>query len=280
MRMKICKLLALAFPLLLSACGTTYSLPEVSATSQAQAKQMFAQERARPVISTSNVNAANQRFQRVVSRVKPVAEAFCAKQNQEGSGKVCNLPVLVDLDMTHENAYHTRNPDGQPYIAFSVPMLMQVRNDDELAFVLGHEYAHHIADHIDKQQQQAMAGALIMGMITATGQAYATQANPYRYTGNDHAELRRSMESGAAAGQMAYSQSYELESDVLATHIAAAAGYDPVKGAKFFARPAPARTATGRLSFWGTHPPNATRLATVIETRAQAAAGRGLRKKQ
>ncbi|MBJ3764641.1 M48 family metalloprotease [Maribius pontilimi] len=121
-----------------------------------------------------------------------------------------------------------------------------------------------------------MAGAIILGAITATSQAYATQANPYRYTGADSAEMRRNMELGVAIGQKAYSQSYELESDVIATYITKNAGYDPVEGAKFFARPAAARTSAGNLSFWGTHPPDAKRLATVIETAKKAGSGQML----
>ena len=106
--------------------------------------------------------------------------------------------------------------------------------------------------------------------------AYATSADPYRYTGNDAAEMRRNMGLGAAVGQKAYSQSYELESDVIATHITKAAGYDPIEGAKFFARPEDAKTEAGNLSFWGTHPPDALRLATVIETAKAAEAGEAL----
>lgn len=264
----------------LAACGTTYDLPEVSSASTTEAKTMFAQERATAQATTYNPAEAAARFRRVVSRVKPAAVSFCQSQSVDRPGKVCDLPILIDDEMPVANAYQTRDNADRPFIAFTIPMLLDVRNDDELAFVLGHEYAHHIADHIEKGRQQAMAGALILGALTATSQAYATSANPYRYTGNDSAEMQRNMGLGAAAGQSAYSQSYELESDVVATHIARAAGYDPVEGAKFFARPAPAKTSAGNLSFWGTHPPNAVRLGTVIETAKAAASGGALVRKQ
>jgi len=81
---------------------------------------------------------------------------------------------------------------------------------------------------------------------------------------------------GMALGHSAYSQSYELESDVIATHITRAAGYDPIEGAKFFARAAAAKTSAGNLSFWGTHPPDAVRLATVIEAEKVVSARQGL----
>jgi Zn-dependent protease with chaperone function len=264
----------------LSACGTSYTVPSISAGSEATAKAMFAQERAVTKRRTTSSKAAAARFDRVVSRVKPVAMAFCQQEAAKSGAKPCDLPVFVDTKMPVANAYHTRDDQDRPFVAFTVPMLMQIENDDELAFILGHEYGHHIADHIEKSRQQALAGAIIMGALTATSQAYASQGNPYRYTGGDSAEMQRNMQLGAAVGQKAYSQSYELESDVLATYITKQAGYDPVKGAKFFARPAAARTSNGNLSFWGTHPPDAKRLATVIETAKSAEAGQALARKK
>ncbi len=88
------------------------------------------------------------------------------------------------------------------------------------------------------------------------------------------------MALGAAMGNQAFSQTYELESDVLGAHIAKAAGYDPVEGAKFFARPEAAQTQAGNLSFWGTHPPDEKRLATVIDTAEAIKAGKNLTLKQ
>ncbi|MDC1291807.1 M48 family metalloprotease, partial [Planktomarina temperata] len=144
----------------------------------------------------------------------------------------------------------------------SMPLLKDTESDDEVAFVMSHEFGHLIGRHIDKQKKQALTGAIILGAITAYGNAYAASAGQY-YDPND---VTRSMELGAAVGSKAYSQTYELESDTLGTYIAQLAGYDPVNGAKFFARPEDVRTRAGNLSFWGTHPPNEKRLATVIAT--------------
>ncbi|MCD1616499.1 M48 family metalloprotease [Salipiger manganoxidans] len=270
--------LSLAF-MSLTACGTTYSLPEVSEGSEAQARTMFAAEQSKTHRAKTSSQAAVARLERVASRVKPVASSFCQSQLGERADKSCDLPILIDRDMPVANAYHTRDAEDQPYVAVTVPMLLEIGSDDELAFILGHEYGHHIADHIEKGRQQALAGALILGAITAAGQAYATEANPYRYTGGDSAEMERNVNLGMALGHSAYSQSYELESDVIATHITRAAGYDPIEGAKFFARAAAAKTSAGNLSFWGTHPPDAVRLATVIEAEKAASAGQALARK-
>jgi len=139
---------------------------------------------------------------------------------------------------------------------------MDARSEDELAFVMGHEFGHHIATHIQKQQQQAMVGAIALGTLTAVAQANNQYSDPYA----DQLAIESSMALGAALGNMAYSQAYELEADVIGTYITRSAGYDPVKGAKFFARPEPVRSTDGKLSFWGTHPPDSKRLATVIAT--------------
>jgi Zn-dependent protease with chaperone function len=263
--------LALLFAGVLSACGTTYEVPKAGDAEVARAKEIFAEESnpktAKSGAQLSEARAAAQ-YRRVVARVEPVAEAFCKKQTAEKPAFDCDVRIAVDDKMPERNAYQTIK-DGKPIIAFSIPFIRDARNEDELAFVLGHEFGHHIGQHIHKQEQQAIAGALILGAITAVGQGYATQANPYRSTAYDQAEMQRSVELGMAAGQAAFSQTYELESDMIGTYIAKAAGYDPVKGARFFARPEAKKSQTGKLSFWGTHPPDQKRLATVIATVAK-----------
>ena len=49
-------------------------------------------------------------------------------------------------------------------------------------------------------------------------------------------------------------------------------------GARFFARPEAAQTTQGQLSFWGTHPPDEKRFATVLATVDQINANVGLRR--
>ncbi len=82
--------------------------------------------------------------------------------------------------------------------------------------------------------------------LTAAANSYSESNGGY-YDAN---AVMQSVEAGAALGSQAYSQSYELESDTLGTRITAAAGYDPVKGAMFFARPEAAKTTSGKLSFY------------------------------
>ncbi|MDP5361691.1 MAG: M48 family metalloprotease, partial [Paracoccaceae bacterium] len=68
---------------------------------------------------------------------------------------------------------------------------------------------------------------------------------------------------GASVGARTYSKEFELEADALGSRIAAAAGFDPLRGAEFFFRiPDPGDR------FLGTHPPNAERLRTVRQVAA------------
>lgn len=64
---------------------------------------------------------------------------------------------------------------------------------------------------------------------------------------------------------------------MIGTYIAQAAGYDAVRGARFFARSEqPPQREDGALSFWGTHPDDEDRLALVIETARALRSGQGL----
>jgi predicted Zn-dependent protease len=143
------------------------------------------------------------------------------------------------------NAYQTLDRNGQPILAFTLPLIAQVRNQDELAFVMGHEAAHHISGHIPRQQQNAAAGAILLGGLAAI-------------TGASQTVVDQAVDIGAGVGARSYSKNFELEADALGTVITHNAGYNPVRGAEFFSQlPDPGNR------FLGTHPPNAQRIETV-----------------
>ncbi|SEI03941.1 M48 family metallopeptidase [Paracoccus alkenifer] len=262
---------------LLAGCGTTYDMPGVDKAATNRAGILFAQAQVAPPRSPASARTGEERFNRVARRVQPVAEQLCRQELAPSKQVDCAVALELDRTMAERNAYFTYAKPGNkaPVIRLTVPMLQDVESDDEVAFILGHEYGHLIGQHIAKQQQQAMAGALILGAITAYGNAQAAAAGQ----SHDPNAISRSVELGAAVGQVAYSQTYELESDMLGTRIAAAAGYDPVKGAQFFARSESTRSKAGQLSFWGTHPPDSKRLAMVIATMAEIEGKQALARK-
>jgi predicted Zn-dependent protease len=192
---------------------------------------------------------AIQNFREVVDRVEPVAEALCREKTR---GVQCDLEIVVDdRPGMPANAFQTVDQMGRPIVGFTLALIADARNADELAFVMGHESAHHILGHIGRQQESAMTGALVAGVLASM-------------SGADAAAITRAQDVGAEVAARSYSKEYELESDALGTEIAWAAGFDPVRGAVFFSRlPDPGD------EFLGSHPPNAQRIALVRQTLAE-----------
>lgn len=195
-----------------------------------------------------NASAAARSFVQVVRTLEPVAERECRNRT---TGLNCDFNIVVD-DRPGQpaNAFQTLDENGRPIVAFTLALIADARNADELAFVLGHETAHHIAGHIARQQQNAMAGAVIFAGIATL-------------SGGDATAVRTAQELGAEVGARRYSKDFELEADALGTIITARAGYNPLRGAEFFTRiPDPGDR------FLGTHPPNSSRIDTVRRTMA------------
>ncbi len=229
---------ALAFAAL-AGCAAPAPPPQVPPPGAAGA-ELPADERA--ALRTAAMRAADN-FVSVVERVEPVAERVCRERTE---GVDCDFRIYVDdRPGVPPNAFQTIDPRGGPAIVFSLALIADARNQDELAFVLGHEAAHHIEGHIPRSQASAELGALVLG-----GLAEVTGQGPER--------VDAALRLGAAVGSRRYAREFELEADALGTVIAHRAGYDPVRGAEFFARiPDPGDR------FLGTHPPNAERVALV-----------------
>ncbi len=191
---------------------------------------------------------AMNNFNAVVQRLEPVAEQYCRRQAPNLN---CNFKIVIDdRPASGPNAFQTLDANGRPIIGFNLPLIAEARNRDEIAFVFAHEAAHHIEGHIARQQSNATLGGLLGGIAAAA-------------VGVDAQNADRLQQVGATVGARSYSKNFELEADALGTRIAAAGGYDPLRGAQFFFRiPDPGD------KFLGTHPPNADRLRTVQQVAA------------
>ncbi len=192
--------------------------------------------------------AAARTFDEIVNRVVPVAGAICEQRTRNVP---CDFIIAVDdrIDAP-PNAFQTLDDFGRPVLVFTLALIADARNADELAFVMGHEAAHHIAGHIPRQQTEAMTGAILAGTLATLG-------------GADAAAIQAAQDMGAQVGARRFSKDFELEADALGTEIAWRAGFDPVRGAEFFTRiPDPGDR------FLGSHPPNAQRMAVVRQTAA------------
>ena len=204
-----------------------------------------------PTSSGPQVPVSVARAIEVTRVIEPVAESVCRRETPRQN---CDFAILVNRDPSSGiNAFQTIDPEtGRPVVILTIGLIQEVRNADELAFVIGHEVAHHIAGHLDAQLEAARAGAQILG---ARAQA----------EGATQAEIIEAAQAGALIGARQFSQSAELEADALGTIIACRAGFDPTIGAEFFNQlPDPG------VQILGTHPPNAVRIATVRQTAARS----------
>jgi predicted Zn-dependent protease len=202
-----------------------------------------------PALDRDGARAAVRSFLQVIDTVEPVAEATCREQAPTAN---CDFRIVVDdRPGVPPNAFQTLDRTGRPIVAFTIPLIAEVRNQDEMAFILSHEAAHHILGHLARQRQNATLGAEVFGQLAGV------------IGGSNPDAVQAAQEFGAAIGARSYSKDFELEADRLGTVIAARSGYDPLVGAEFFFRiPDPGNR------FLGTHPANAERVAVVRRTAA------------
>jgi len=201
-----------------------------------------------PVGPATSAGRSPVSFAAVVQRLEPLAEQMCRQQAPRAN---CDFRIFVDSRPGQPpNAYQSVDAQGRPEIGFTSALIASAQNNDELAFIMGHEAAHHIAGHLDQTRNTAMAGALLGGLLASV-------------IGGTPADVDLAQNIGGTVGARTYSKGFELEADRLGTIIAYRAGYDPLAGALFFTRiPDPGD------QFLGTHPPNAARLQAVRQTMA------------
>jgi Zn-dependent protease with chaperone function len=192
-------------------------------------------------------------FVGVVAEVEPVAEALCRRRAE---GRNCDLLIVVDdRPGLPPNAFQTVDRAGRPVVGFTLALIADARNADEIAFVMGHEAAHHILGHIPRREQTAIGTAILAGALA-------------RASGADARSVAEAERLGAEVGARGYSKEFELEADALGAEIAERAGFDAIRGAAYFSRlPDPGDR------FLGTHPPNAERQALVARVTRRLRAG-------
>lgn len=168
----------------------------------------------------------------------------------------CDYPVLVNAaDMI--NAFATGSQ-----IVIMRGMLRFIRDDLELAVVVGHELAHNTMKHIDKQKGNMLLGSLLD--ILAATRGVNTQGA-----------------FGSLAG-LVYSKDFEAEADYVGLYFTARAGYEIDKAPNFWRRMASANPGgIQQRSFGASHPSTPERFLSlekiVEEIRAKKAAGTDLR---
>lgn len=186
---------------------------------------------------------AKARVQRVGQKL--VRESFAAKSPYRFSFHVLADPRTV-------NAFAL--PGGPIFVTEG--LLRRLRNEAELAAVLGHEIAHVIARHSSEQlAKQQLTQGLVGAAVLGTGDYTTAQI-------------------GQLVGgliNMRYGRDDELESDALGIRIMAEAGYDPRAMLGVMEMLAKASGGSRQPEFFSTHPAPENRLARIREELARRA---------
>jgi len=166
----------------------------------------------------------------------------------------CDFPVGLHLAEVI-NAF----ADGRQ-VMVTRGMLRFVRDDLELAVVIGHELAHNTMKHIEKQTGNALLGTLL-----------------------DLFAASRGVNTQGAFGDMAalvYSREFEAEADYVGLYFTARAGHDIEAAPNFWRRMAAANPGGIQRGFASSHPSTPERFLAlekvVEEIRAKRAGGKPL----
>lgn len=194
-------------------------------------------------------------FVSVVQQMEPAIEQQCLARRR--TPVRCDFQFVVDDRPGLEpNAFQTVDAAGRPIIGFTISLINETHNSDEIAFVVGHEASHHILGHLDAKASSARTGAIIFGTIAAAA-------------GIDATAVQGAQSMGAQLGSRYFSKDWELQADYLGAIIAAQAGYDPMRGAAFFDRlPDPGDRVMG------SHPSRNARKAQVARALDDLRSGR------
>jgi predicted Zn-dependent protease len=139
-------------------------------------------------------------------------------------------------------------PGGFIFVTTSLVELCQ-RNENEVAFILGHEMGHVIRGHAMNR------------IVSDSAVAAASRAVPIR--GVLSGWLRK---VGVQFLESTYSQELESEADQLGVHLMAAAGYDPRASVQLFRRLAELKSAPDEFdigSYFSSHPPFNVRIENI-----------------
>lgn len=166
--------------------------------------------------SVKDLDAMETRLGTIVEKVAPSATKLC--RELQGPEANCDMRVVIDAKGRGLNAH----ADGKQ-IVFNPAMIDFAKNDTHLAFILSHEYSHHIMGHVKATQQNVMGGALLGTLADMIAASQGANTNG------------QFGQMGAKAALLSYSPEFEHEADYIGLYILARAGY-PIQDAPGFWR--------------------------------------------
>jgi predicted Zn-dependent protease len=140
-------------------------------------------------------------------------------------------------------------------VAVFTGLLQFVRDDDELATVLGHEMAHALAHHAN--ERLALNPAEVRELRAANSRLANLDESRRR-------SLIGLLDAGAALDSLSYNRFQESEADHIGVFLMTFAGYDPEAALSFWERMRAASAGSIRLpEILSDHPADARRLAQL-----------------
>lgn len=206
---------------------------------------------------------------RVIAPVRKASYDVCMEleQPEERCDLMNSSFVTVYVNDDRHNAF----ADEYDEVHMLGGMVGSSGNDDEVAAVLAHEFAHIMLGHVEKKMKNAMAG-----MVLAAGITGATMTRGARY---DQRSIDNILYSGYLVGSRAYSPEMEIESDRISIYVLHRAGFDPdamrdviVRMHRLNVKGQPG-TFNRKVGFLQTHPSNDRRIAHILSAKKDAEAG-------
>lgn len=172
-------------------------------------------------------------------------------------------------------------PNGAFFI--QTGLLLRVRNDGQLAAVIGHEASHYFRNHtiesIRKSRRTNNAFAVLGALVSAAGAMSANAANnPQAYSDrinmtNAAADMLQAAHIIAELQLLSYSRDMESESDADGVKWMSEAGYNPAEAAALWRDLIDEERAGGNeagFSLVSTHPAPAKRISDIQQLIAGA----------
>lgn len=141
--------------------------------------------------------------------------------------------------------------DGEN-IRMTYGMMHFLNNDDEVAMVLAHEYAHNLMGHLAAAENNMLIGAVLGAALEGLA-------------GTQGIDMGGGVvEDAARVGAIAYSPSFEREADYIGLYVLSRAGYNPNKAKDIWRR----FTVEDPEGVYGseTHPSNPERFVLLQRT--------------
>lgn len=236
------------------------SAEEIRSEAQQQAEYIQTQERlTRERMGDLSTAAVQPRMKTVAQRIVPTAQQLC-RELRINDPKGCAYEIIITEGQ--KNAEGIVEPDTSlnayadgTSVYFSPAMINFASRDQDLAFILAHEFAHNMMRHVTSKMQNVLIGALLgtAADMVAASQGFNSQGQ--------FGQL------GAGIGSNAYSPAFEGEADYIGLYLLARAGYEYHNVPEFWRRmsvenPRAIYTTT-------THPSNSERFVNMNKTIAE-----------